>query len=598
MPATRVLAGLRALLAVLLLAWCGAALAQKDRSGVVVLGDGAGSLHAESLASFWVDAKGSAMLDDVLKPGTPFQAGEPGTVHRIGRDTALWVRLKLMRNEGDHQQWLLVFPNPLTDAVHLWQRDERGRWRVQSAGDTIPVERWAEAGRYPAFRLDLPPGQVREIYVQVHSAIPSSVPLRLVSDAAHSQQVQIESLGLGSAYGALVLLILACLVQSWAFRDGAYGWYALYASLATLCVMAFTGVAANLLWPGSGTWADTAPGCLAILAAGAATLFVRDLAALGARFPRMDRGVHVFSWSAVPLALLYLLLERNRALDMMAVYLAAAAVLSILSAVLCWRRNDPVGAWILAGYLPLTLAVSASIMRLLGWLPVSFLTQYTVLLAVVVQVPLLLVALSKRSHDRHATHAREQALSRQDPLTGLLAPHIFGDRLQQLAARAKRHHEEAAIVFIDLVNHGRIKAHYGAPVADQSLLRSVIKLRKVVRDIDTVGRIGEARFGLILEGVQARAAVTDRAARLIAAGLIPLQGLKPEVTLQFHAAAVLLSEHTMEAAEIERALSDLLASMSPRTRRPIRFVQPLDTLPAGHEHDSGYPDDEIASSAA
>ena len=598
MPASRLLAAARAWLAVLLMACCGLAAAQKDRTGVVVLGDGAGSLHAESLASFWVDPRGSAMLDDVLKPTTPFQPGEPGAVHRIGRDAALWVRLKLMRNEGDHQQWLLVFPNPLTDAVHLWQRDDRGRWRLQSAGDTIPVERWAEPGRYPAFRLDLPPGQVREVYVQVHSAVPTSVPLRLVSDAAHSQQVQIESLGLGGAFGALLLLILACLAQSWAFRDETYGWYALYASLATLCVMAFTGVAANLLWPGSATWADTAPGCLGILAAGAATLFVRDLAALGARFPRMDRGVHAFSWSAVPLAMLYTLLERSRALEMMAAYIAVAAALNILSAALCWRRRDPVGAWILAGYLPLTLAVSASILRLLGVLPVSFLTQYTVLLAVVVQVPLLLVALSKRSHDRHATHARELALSRQDPLTGLLAPHIFNDRLQQLAARARRTHEDAAIVFIDLVNHGRIKAQYGAAVADQSLLRSVIKLRKVVRDIDTVGRIGEARFGLILDGVQARAAVTDRAARLIAAGLMPLQGLKPDVTLQFHAAAVLLSEHTMEAVEMERALSDLLASMSPRTRRPIRFVQPLDTLPAGYENDSEYPDDQLAPSAA
>jgi hypothetical protein len=94
-----------------------------------------------------------------------------------------------------------------------------------------------------------------------------------------------------------------------------------------------------------------------------------------------------------------------------------------------------------------------------------------------------------------------------------------------------------------------------------------------------VSRIGEARFGLLLEGVSSRVAVTDRAARLIAAGLMPLKGLKPEVTLQFHIAAVLLEERTGEPEEIVRALDELMASMSPRTRRPIRFLEPEITQP-------------------
>jgi len=123
-------------------------------------------------------------------------------------------------------------------------------------------------------------------------------------------------------------------------------------------------------------------------------------------------------------------------------------------------------------------------------------------------------------------------------------------------------------------------------VAEQSLLRSVIKLRRLLRDVDTVSRVGEARFAVILEGVNSRAAVTDRAARLIAAGLMPLAGLKPDVTLQFHIAAILLGERFLEAPELVESLDALLAAMSPRTRRPIRFVAPVNTQPAGLEPDS------------
>ena len=84
-----------------------------------------------------------------------------------------------------------------------------------------------------------------------------------------------------------------------------------------------------------------------------------------------------------------------------------------------------------------------------------------------------------------------------------------------------------------------------------------------------------------MEGIGSRSVVTDRAARLIAAGLTPLPGLSPEVRLQFHVAATLLNERTEGAPELMQALSDRLASMSPRTRRPIRFLEAQEGHPTG-----------------
>jgi diguanylate cyclase (GGDEF)-like protein len=245
-----------------------------------------------------------------------------------------------------------------------------------------------------------------------------------------------------------------------------------------------------------------------------------------------------------------------------------------------WRRGDVVGLWVMGAFLPLACTVVLGLARRFGWLPPSSATQYALVAAMAIQVPLLLMALSIRSRERHGAQVRETAMSSQDALTGLLAPHLFHDRLRQVVARYKRDKEDAAIVFIDLVNYARIKDFYGSAIAEQSLLRSVIKLRRLLRDVDTVSRVGEARFGLILEGVDSRLAVTDRAARLIAAGLMPLKGLKPDVTLQFHIASVLLCERTMEAQDLAQALGDLLGKMSSRTRRPIRFLEPEVTQPA------------------
>ena len=62
----------------------------------------------------------------------------------------------------------------------------------------------------------------------------------------------------------------------------------------------------------------------------------------------------------------------------------------------------------------------------------------------------------------------------------------------------------------------------------------------------------------------------------VSAGLTPSRGAKLDIPLQFHVACVLLSERVMTPALILRDLERLLAGMSPRTRRPIRFLEPDD----------------------
>jgi diguanylate cyclase (GGDEF)-like protein len=574
------LAGWRALALLLFSCWLAtAALAQPAGAhAAVMLDDRQQLLEARGLGRVWLDAQGTASLEHVLKAGPALlHAPRPDQIHSLGEHGALWLHFRVVRAPDQRHGWLLVFPMPVLDSVTVYQQDARGHWSGQSAGDTLAVATWAEPGRYPHFRIDLPRGQARDIYVRIRHLTPADFPIQLLTESAFEQRVQLEYLGLGLTFGALMLLIAACLAQSLVYRDGVYAWYALYALVTAIGVTSYTGVAAHLLWPGFGALGDSPQGCLALLAGAAALLFVRNLIGISARHRIADQLVFWAGLSGIVLAALFPLLPKAPGLALVAVYVAGATLANVWIAFAAWRRGDSVGAWVLVAYVPLTLAVGMALVRLFGWLPVSFGTQYAIVVAMALEVPLLLVALNIRSRERHGAQIRELALSSQDALTGLLAPHLFHDRLRQVVARHKRDQENAAIVFIDLVNYPRIKDYYGSAVAEQSLLRSVIKLRRLLRDVDTVSRIGEARFGVILEGVTSRIAVTDRAARLIAAGLMPLQGLKPDVTLQFHIAAVLLEERSAEPAELVEALDALLGGMSARTRRPIRFLEPETT---------------------
>jgi diguanylate cyclase (GGDEF)-like protein len=578
-----------------LAAWVSAFAAPPGAPRAVTLSD-QGAADAVSLATYWYDPTGTATLEQVQQglAGATFQPAHPEQMHSLG-DGQLWLRWRLVRPRNAENGWLLVFPMPALDSVTLHQQNERGYCSDLSAGDTIPVSSWAEPGRYPHFRLELPAGQPRDIYVRIRHFTPANFPVQLMSESEFDERIQVEYLGLGLGFGALLLLIIACVTQSFVYRDAIYGWYAGYAIVTTLAVASYTGVAAHLLWPGFGALKDAPQGILALLAGSAAILFVRNLIGISGRHHVIDKCVFAAGLAGIAFAVAFPMLPKGPGLALVAAYVAGATTVNVWIAFEAWRRDDSVGAWVLVAYVPLTAAVLLAVTRVLGWLPVSFGTQYAIVVAMAIEVPLLLVALNIRSRERHGAQIRELALSTQDALTGLLAAHLFHDRLRQVVSRYKRDPDDAAIVFIDLVNYPQIKAQFGSAVAEQSLLRSVIKLRRLLRDVDTVSRIGEARFGLILEGVTSRIAVTDRAARLIAAGLMPLKGLKPEVTLQFHIGAVLLQERMGEPEELVAALDELLESMSPRTRRPIRFIEPEDTQPQALDSALPAPDSELPS---
>ncbi|MFM7332119.1 MAG: diguanylate cyclase domain-containing protein, partial [Brachymonas sp.] len=283
-------------------------------------------------------------------------------------------------------------------------------------------------------------------------------------------------------------------------------------------------------------------------------------------------GVIALGVACVPLAVIYSLVPKSIGVVILGIYMLFIAGFGLGLPAWAWKHGNRVGKWIVFAYFPLACAVCLAIARAFGWVPVSWVVQYGVIVALLIEAPMMMVALNVRSRDRHEISTREQAMATQDALTGLLNEHIFDDRVKQAQLRHEKRSEDAAIVLISLVNYKHIAEAYGLQVAEQSVLRSVIKLRKIVRDVETVARVGDSYFGLILEGESKRTRITEMGARLIAQGLMPLPGLVPEVTLQFHIVGVVFREVPQNDLDIKNSLLILLSSMSRRTRRPIRFL--------------------------
>ena len=92
---------------------------------------------------------------------------------------------------------------------------------------------------------------------------------------------------------------------------------------------------------------------------------------------------------------------------------------------------------------------------------------------------------------------REQSF---DSLTGLPAGESIEDRLNRAILRAERDGGLVTVIGVDLDNFGSVVSTHGQTTADGLLVSTARRLRTVVRDSDTVGRVDDDEFVVILEG--------------------------------------------------------------------------------------------------
>jgi len=89
-------------------------------------------------------------------------------------------------------------------------------------------------------------------------------------------------------------------------------------------------------------------------------------------------------------------------------------------------------------------------------------------------------------------------LAQHDPLTGLPNRRKFQERLDQALAQARRFPQTVSVLFIDLDRFKIINDRHGHEVGDVVLQTVARRLQAVLREVDTVARIGGDEFVALL----------------------------------------------------------------------------------------------------
>lgn len=555
------------------LAWANDPLAD----GVIVLNDNVPAVQVRADVKSWIDEGSHATIALVAGDTVTFKSDQADDYYPLNKFDTLWIKLSVKRPMGNTAQWTLNVPLPFLDSVTLYQADAAGRWVAQRAGDSVGQSDWSRQGLYADFELTLADSTPKDLYLQIRNFKQVGIPIRLATAQQRETQRQLELLAMGLMLGALLSLAILSSLRYVEHRKAIDGWASLFGLLIATTIGQINGVMNAFIWAPLPEIGNYASSVLPVVTVGSALLFVRNVFALHVHYRRFDRFLSSVGWGTVVSVFIYAFADRFIADRVCAMVMIFATLIGMIATFLSVRDGSSIARWLMFALLPLFFAVLYMVADAAGIVPNLWQMRYLTSLGVAIVVPVLLYALSQLTHDRKELVVRANHLPTQDALTGLLTPEVFQTHLETAVQRAIDHREPLALVMVRVTNHEHIRQAYSDTTAEQCLLRAVVKIQRILRDVDPAGRVGTAEFALLMEGVATRQALTERMVKLIGSGLIPLPGLVPEVTLHFHAVCVMLHDNPVPPARVLDDLRDLLAGMSPHTRRPIRFLEALPT---------------------
>jgi diguanylate cyclase (GGDEF)-like protein len=499
-----------------------------------------GGADLTAQAHYWVDTSGQSTIDAVSTMGQEvFQPMEKPRSFKL-QDSALWMRVELPPLDPSQRWYLSLDASSFTDLVAFYQADTASVWQEQRAGDHIAVDQWSIPGRAPLFAIDLTATPSSVWLRMENSPTPLSPRLNLLSETELEVKRHWVILMIGGYLGFGLLVMFLGWVHARLYADRAFVAYVVYVASMLGFQVSFTGLGGMFFWGQWAWWNNAAPAVFMLWLTASGIWFVREACSISRHHRGADRAVIGWSLFGLAFSLVYSLAASELTFLILSLYGLLSVILSITLCLWAWRQGERYAGWLLIGFLPVHLGYPFPALRSAGLLPDSWATQYAVLIGSAIEIPLLLYILHRRAKDFNENRTRVRALDSTDPLTGLTIAPVLHLRLRDAMRRARRYGHACGLLLVDVANYGEIVALEGREGGDRALVVAASKLTRVVRDVDTVCRVANTRFAVLIEGPVQSNQLKLLAQHLVAKGLEHTSALPGDTGLRFRMVTAML----------------------------------------------------------
>lgn len=193
--------------------------------------------------------------------------------------------------------------------------------------------------------------------------------------------------------------------------------------------------------------------------------------------------------------------------------------------------------------------------------------------------PKSILAINTNITQRKDAEREIYSLAFYDSLTGLPNRQLLINRLHQIMLAGSRRENNCAIFFIDLDNFKAINDTQGHDVGDQLLMQVADRLKRCVRESDTVSRIGGDEFVVVLSDFSNHSIDAARQAQSVADNILSafsepfdLQGYLHLTTPSI--GATLFKDNSITVEELLKRADLAMYEAKAAGRNIIRFYDP------------------------
>lgn len=544
----------------------------------LVLGAESQAVRMDPQIEYLIDVGGKLTVDQIeAQADSVFRPLDPARPLILG-NAPLWMRFDVSVSSAS-ARWRLAIPMPTLDDARLYFRNAAGQWVVQRAGDRVPRSEWAKRGRYPVFDLATDSSQIVRYYVQVRQPRgPYSVLPQILSDTEYIESRQNQQTLLGIYFGFVVVIVALAVLNAGMSRNFGFGLLALQILLFAAAQAVTSGMAGLHVWPQSPHLNDVAAVIFNLCAASASLCFARAVCT-PMRYSRYFDKLMLGLIFVLPLSGVADLVYSSQASFMVlniAVSAALAALLVGIGIGLYERDRDT--RWVALGFSPLLLTALVLLGRNLGAIPSGFWADASRILAAMMGSPILFYGLWRRVSQSRGLSARTTALRDTDPLTGLYGAKVLVSKLRKSLATGERYQLPFALLVINLANLAGLQKQHGRETADRAMVMAASCIQGIAHATDTLTRVGDAQFALLMEGPVDADAANDVATKILASGLRPSRQLPDAEPLVFHIAVGHMGRGSgASGGKAENKLADMLQTVktmddgSGKAIRQVRF---------------------------
>ena len=552
------------------------------------------------------DVGGAMSFADVKRRAAEFAhlpGSDRGALNFGYTSSAWWLRLDFEVQAGGPHEWLLEVAFPTLDSVEFFGPGGEHL----SAGDRLPFAVRPLAHRNFVFPVHADEGGAASVWLRIESEGTVTVPLRLWQPAAFWHESQTAYAVLSVYFGMLLALALYNLLLWFSLRDRNYLSYVLFVAGMAVGQLSLNGLGNEFLWPNWPIWGHLAF-VIGFAAAGLfGALFTRGFLETRRNLPRLD-GAVIGLAAMFALSLVMAVAAPYRLAAILTSLTAVTfSVVAVIAGLRCWRAGHPGAPTFLLAWTVLLIGVAVVGLRNLALLPTNFLSLYALQIGSALEMLLLSFALAdringlqrekdlaqnealatkqqlaaalqrsqaslerrvaERTEELEAANARLrenerqlQALAHTDALTGLANRLLFDARLQQSMQHARRNRGRIALLLGDLDHFKAINDNYGHAIGDEVLRVAAGRLRATVREVDTVARLGDDVFAIVLTGLGSGADAEHMAQKLVANLGQPMRVLGMPLEVSLSVGVALFTSGDLSAPDLMRRAEQALAT--------------------------------------